>query len=81
MPPKCAKTREPEDEQLCKLSAPYREIYINFSCSYTSFHMFHTYKYLPHNKSSYDNYNFFQNETLCHTFHNTIPEYMLHVMK
>ena len=24
--PKCAKTREPEDEQLCKLSAPYKEI-------------------------------------------------------
>ena len=26
MPPKCVKTREPEDEQLCKLSAPYKEI-------------------------------------------------------
>ena len=43
--------------------------------------MFHTFMYLPHNKSSYDNYNFFQNETLCHTFHNTIPENMVHVMK
>ena len=24
--PKCVKTSEPEDEQLCKLSAPYKEI-------------------------------------------------------
>ena len=33
MPPKCVKTREPKDEQLCKLSAPYRKIkhiYIDF---------------------------------------------------
>ena len=26
IPPKNAKTREPEDKQLCKLSAPYKEI-------------------------------------------------------
>ena len=26
IPPKQVETREPEDEQLCKLSAPYREI-------------------------------------------------------
>ena len=24
--PKCAKTSEPEEEQLCRLSAPYKEI-------------------------------------------------------
>ena len=42
--------------------------------------MFHIYTYLAHNKSAYDNDNFFQNETMCHTCHNTIPENMLHVM-
>ena len=36
-------------------------VQVNFSCSDTSFHMFHTYTYLPHKKSPYDNDNFFQN--------------------
>ena len=56
-------------------------VHVNFCCSDTSFHMFCIYTYVPHNKSSYDTDNFFQSETLCHTFHNTIPENMLHVMK
>ena len=56
-------------------------VHINFSCSYTYCHNFITYAYLPYNKSSYDSYNFFQNKKHCHTFHNTIPENMLHMMK
>ena len=55
-------------------------VHVNISCFGTSFHMWHIYTYLAHNKSACDNHNFFQNETLSHTCHNAIPENMLHVM-
>ena len=63
------------------LHGVFSYIHINISCSDTFFHMFHTYTYLPHNKSAYNNDKFLQNETLCHTFHNTTTENMLHMMK
>ena len=56
-------------------------VHANFSYFYKHFHISHTNMHSSHNRSFCDTHNSSHSKTYYHTFYNSIPENIWHVMK